>query len=210
MSTYKPRRPAQLKPEQVELIEGNADTAANSELAHTSAQAIVPLSGHVMADPDVIVRVKTLIVSEGVDVIAEAWANSPQDSLPGILWRGYLLREWIRRFPDVVRERLAAARLFAEESENDELKTNFELVPSLEDLLEQWNMVFRGDFRGDFEDVLRNSARLTNFLASVDPEWIDDDAHPLATVVTRRDTAMTRTSREFVRAGELLLKGNLE
>ncbi|MBM7824204.1 hypothetical protein JOD55_000031 [Arcanobacterium pluranimalium] len=210
MSTYKPRRPAQLKPEQVELIAGNADTAANSELSHTTAQAVVPLGQHPMADADVIVRVKTLIVAEGIDVIAQSWADAPAESLPGILWRGYLLREWIRRFPDVVRERLAAARLFAHEQDTAKLKANSELVPGYEDVLALWDEVFRGDFRGDFANVLRSSARFTDFLAHVEPAWIDDDAHPLATYVTRRDTAMRHTAQEFFNSGELLIKGSLE
>ncbi|MFC5369637.1 hypothetical protein [Arcanobacterium bovis] len=210
MSTYKPRRPAQLKPEQVELIAGNADTAANSELAHTSAQAVVPMGNHPMVDSDVIVRVKTLIVAEGIDVIAQAWAESPAESLPGVLWRGYLLHEWIRRFPDVVRERLAAASLFAQESGTPELANNAELVPDYEELLALWEEVFRGDFRGDFAQVLRSSARFTDFIAHVEPAWIDDDAHPLATYVTRRDTAMKQTAHEFFNAGELLLKGSLD
>mgnify|MGYP000450067621 CR=1 FL=1 len=42
-------------------------------------------------------RVLTLVDREGVDVIAELWSHADPDSLPGILWRLYLLRTWMRK-----------------------------------------------------------------------------------------------------------------
>ena len=38
-----------------------------------------------------------LVDREGVDVIAELWSHADPDSLPGILWRLYLLRTWMRK-----------------------------------------------------------------------------------------------------------------
>ncbi|QTG75745.1 hypothetical protein [Trueperella pecoris] len=201
-----PRRPAQLKPEQIELIEGDADTAATSELAHTSAQAIVPLGAGREEDPEVVERVLTLIREEGIDTIAESWVNSPEESLPGVLWRGFLLSEWIRRYPGEVEERYAAARQALGQAEPSKL----EQVPAPRDVRAKWDKVFEGNFKGDFADVLRGSARLTDFLGRVQPTWIADDAHPMATEVTRRDTAMLRTAEEFRVAGERLMKGFLD
>ena len=205
MNGYKPRRPAQLKPEQMELIQGDADTAFNSELAHTSAQAIVPLPTAHAIDQETIDRVRELIETEGVDVLAEAWVASPESSLPGILWRGYLLREWIRRFPQEVAKRYAASREYFAGVEPEKL----DLVVPPEKLLEKWNEVFAGDYRGEFALVLRDSARFSDFLGSVLPVWITDESHPLATSVTLRDTALLRVAQEFKEAGELLQSGKL-
>lgn len=199
-----PRRPAQLKPEQIELIEGDADTAATSELAHTSAQAIVPLGES--QEPEVVERVLALIAEEGIDTIVESWVNSPEDSLPGVLWRGFLLSEWIRRYPGEAQERFAAARQVLGAEEPDKL----DQVLSPRDVRAKWEDVFRGNFAGDFADVLRASARFTDFIGRVQPAWISDDAHPMATEVTRRDTAMIRTAEEFRGAGERLVKGQLD
>ncbi|VEI13600.1 hypothetical protein [Trueperella bialowiezensis] len=201
----KPRRPAQLKPEQIELIEGGADTAATSELANTSAQAIVPLGVERREDDDVIARVLELIREEGIDVIAESWVDSPEDSLPGTLWRGFLLAEWVRRYPDEVELRFAAAKQAAQE--HDPEKIDQVLTPR--EVRAKWDEVLKGDFRGDFADVLRTSARFTDFIGRVQPGWIGDDEHPLATEVTRRDTAMLRVSKDFQAAGERLVKGML-
>ncbi len=202
----KPRRPAQLKPEQIEMIEGEADTAAISELAHTSAQAIVPLGKGRQEDDDVIERVQELIHAEGIDVIAESWVNSPEESLPGTLWRGFLLSEWVRRFPDEVELRYAAAQKAVGEDEPEKLE---QVLPPRE-VRAKWDEVFKGNFRGDFVDVLRASARFTDFMGRVQPSWIKDDEHELATEVTRRDTAMLRVSEDFQLAGERLIQGVLD
>ncbi|MFP7707354.1 hypothetical protein [Trueperella sp. LYQ141] len=201
----RPRRPAQLTPEQIELIEGEADTAAISELAHTSAQAIVRI-GSLRQEPDeVITRIVDLIQSEGIDVLAESWVHSPEDSLPGILWRGYLLHEWLRRFPLEARERLAAARCAMREDSGQQQ----DLVAEPNEVYQAWAEVFQGNYTGDFAQVLHISARFTDFIGCVQPVWINDDGHPLATEVTRRDTAMLRTSQEFWQAEQLLDSGQL-
>lgn len=67
--------------------------------------------------------------------------------------------------------------------------------------------MFEGNYRGDFADVLRSSARFTDFIGRVQPAWIIDDEHELATEVTRRDTAMLRVSQDFQAAGQTLTKG---
>ncbi|QJC21249.1 hypothetical protein [Arcanobacterium buesumense] len=189
------RRPAQLRPEQLEVIDGDVNIEARSELAYTTAHALIPHGGEV--DNEVIARLRALIAEEGVDVIAESWVDSPETSLPGILWRGYLLREWIRRFSEDVHQRFIAAQKAGASQEN---------VLEPENVMKLWDSVFGGSFAGDFIDVIRQSARLTDFLASVEPVWIDEDDHPLATLVTRRATGMARTSQEFREAGEKIFR----
>ena len=202
MNSYKPRRPAQLKPDQIELIEGSADIAEASELAHTTADVVVPLPGRPPLDVGVRERVQALLESEGIDTLAESWVAMPAESLPGALWRGYLLREWIRRFPSEAAARFAAARAASDARALDLATAQLVHTPAAVKAL--WDQVFAGGFAGDFHEVLRESARLTNFLGSVIPGWIGDDAHPLATAVTRRDTAMLRTAAEFEQAEALL------
>lgn len=206
MTGYKPRRPAQLKPDQIDLIEGGADIAYNSELAHAAAQAVVPLPTPQALEPEIVERVKVLIQEEGADAVADFWADSPEDSLPGVLWRGFLLHEWIRRYPQDASERYEAARVYHTQERPEVL----ELVARPEEVRSAWAEVLRAGFTGDFAEVLRKSARFMDFVGSVKQVWIEDDAHPLATSVTRRDVAMLRTAGEFRHAGELLVKGNLE
>ena len=209
MST-RPRRPAQLDDEQIEAIEGEADDDYNSELAHTSAQALVPLGrSHAGQDEEAVKRIIALVDDEGVDVLAEIWVRSPEDTLPGILWRGYLLREWIRREGRGVADRYeTVVALLRQRGEDGTLKIS--MTPKPGTLLQEWNSVLAGTFEGSFADVLTDSARLTNFLGEVDSVWIESDEDRLATDVTRRDRALLETSSEFRRAASLAASGMLE
>lgn len=209
MST-RPRRPAQLDDEQIEAIEGEADVAYNSDLAHTSAQALVSLGrNHAGQDEEAIKRIIALVDDEGVDVLAEIWVRSPEDTLPGILWRGYLLREWIRREGRSVADRYeAVVALLREHGEDGVLKVS--MTPKPGTVLQEWNSVLAGTFEGSFEDVLTDSARLTNFLGELDPVWIAQDEDSLATSVTRRDRALIETAKEFRHAASLTASGMLE
>ncbi len=205
-----PRRPAQLDADQIEAIEGDSDVAYNSELAHTSAQALVPL-GRSRAEQDLeaVKRIIALVDDEGVDVLAEIWVRSPEDTLPGILWRGYLLREWIRRNGRAVSDRYnKVVSLMKSQGSDGELKIS--MTPKPGTVLQEWNSVLAGTFEGAFEDVLTDSARITNFLGEVNAEWIENDEDQLATPVTRRDRALLATSAEFRHAAALAAEGLLE
>ncbi|WP_182049607.1 hypothetical protein [Changpingibacter yushuensis] len=209
MSTT-PRRPAQLDAEQIESIEGESDVAYNSELAHTSAQALIPMGrNHLAEDLEAVKRIIALVDDEGVDVLAEAWVKSPENTLPGILWRGYLLREWIRREGNEVRSRyLAADSALRAKGEDGVLKAN--MTPKPGTVRQEWDAVLAGTFEGDFTDVLVDSARLMDVLASEQSGWILNDSHPLAHEVTRRSKALAQTSVEFRDAAALAAEGLLE
>lgn len=205
-----PRRPAQLDAEQIEAIEGESDVAYNSELAHTSAQALVPMGRHYSEDDhETVQRILRLVDEEGVDVLAEAWVRSPEDSLPGILWRGYLLYEWIRREGSDVADRFVTASDYERHRGGDgELK--LAMTPKPGTVRQEWSAVLSGTFEGDFTDVLVDSARLTDFLGSAEAIWIADPSDPLANRVTRRHSALLETSREFRNAAALAASGQLE
>lgn len=222
MAAYKPRRPAQLKPDQIDLIDGGIDIATAYELAHTTAHALVRLPDTESEDPAVTARIMQLIAQEGIDSIAETWVDSPAESLPGTLWRGYLLREWIRRFPDDAEARYTLAVNHSEQAQSNEAPAILDLISTPANMRTLWDGILAGELNAhvstpttssacveQFAHILRESARFTDFIAQVTPEWIGDDRHPLATVVTRRDTALVRTAAEFKEAGELLMRSRL-
>jgi hypothetical protein len=199
-----------LDDEQIEAIEGESDVAYNSELAHTSAQALLPMGRHYIEDdPETVKRILALVDDEGIDVLAETWVRSPEDSLPGILWRGYLLYEWIRRDGAAISERYAKAAEFdMAHGKAGELKVA--MTPKPGTVRQEWNAVLSGTFEGDFVDVLVDSARFTDFLGTAESKWIESDSDPLATRVTRRDAALLETSKEFRNAAALAASGQLE
>src|SRR5918994_2090123 len=82
----KPFPPVDFRP-----FAGGADPARISEAAHLAAQALVR-HGRDSDDPKVTRRLVKLADEQGLDAIAEMWAESPARSLPGALWRLYALR----------------------------------------------------------------------------------------------------------------------
>ena len=153
-------------------------------------------------DRALVARILDLVDEEGVDVVAETWVRSPENSLPGILWRGYLLREWIRRDKDDAARRYEAAKAAAEGAEAE--------LPKPGALRQEWDLVLAGSYEGDFAELLDRSARLAATLGGVESVWIAEDSDPLATEVTRRRDAFASTAREFEAAAGLVREGRLE
>lgn len=203
-SPRRPRRPAQIDPEQVEYLTGEPDPAFSSELAHASAQALLPTGDRQAVEPEVRDRILALVEDEGVDGIAESWVRAPADTLPGALWRGYLVREWIRREPDEVARRYGAAVKIAEEAE-------LEGRPSTPAAIKQgWDRVLAGKGYDDFAALLRNTAEFADVIGGLEAVWIASDRHELATEVTRRDEALLATARELALASKAYSEGVLD
>ena len=85
--------------------------AVASELAHRTAQALVggfpEPDGARGMEPITREGVVAVVAAHGVDVVAELWADSPATTLPGALWRLFLVREWLRRDPALIARRYA-------------------------------------------------------------------------------------------------------
>lgn len=199
----RPRRPAQIDPEQVEYLTGEPDPAESSLISHAAAQALVPTDSRQNIEDDVRERIRALIDEEGIDLIAEAWVRAPADTLGGMLWRGYLLSEWIRREPEDVARRHAASSAVAESEERPEPRTPAEIQ-------ERWASVFAGEGADGFADLLRDSAAFAFFLGNLDAVWISSDTHDLATLVTRRNDALIETAKELAIGAGLFDKGRLD
>ncbi|BDA64675.1 hypothetical protein NSA19_01625 [Actinomyces bowdenii] len=212
-------RPARLDPEAAEQIEGSADTAVASELAHRAAQALIggfPSEGQ----EELITRdgVVAAVAANGVDAVAELWADSPATTLPGTLWRLFLLREWIRRDPQLVARRYATT---LDLSNDKGAKSRFEdalaqanPAPAPEELRERIDTVLAGRLEGSvaaLAPLLRLAAGFLRALAAGShPVWIEDDADELAHRVTRRDSALLATAEEFTEASRRAASGLLD
>lgn len=100
MSSYRPpRRPEFRSPAEMEASAGTVSgPAETTEAAHETAAALVG-RGRSSRDPELRERLLHLVDELGVATVAELWAERPAVSLPGALWRIYLLREWVQRDP---------------------------------------------------------------------------------------------------------------
>jgi hypothetical protein len=206
-----PRRPAMLDPAQAELIEGDEDPATRSEVAHTTAQALVH-GGRAGAhdDPDLVHRLVTLVDREGLDEIATLWSRSPNTTLPGTLWRLYLLREWVRRDPATVANRY---RLGLQRAEVAGAVAGVATPPGPDDVTDVVDKVLSGLYDGDLAVALDRAVAFLRVLATgsaLHADWIEQDDDDLAFEVTRRAGALLTTAEELEQAAALYRSGRLD
>src|SRR5882757_9941464 len=108
-----PRRPILPGNKLFESLPGASDPAAVAEVAHRTAELLVR-GARSTEDADVIARVVKLADDYGFDELADLWSDSPSDSLPGTLWRLYLLRSWVHSQAEEVSREYATGRKYAE------------------------------------------------------------------------------------------------
>ena len=214
-------RPARLDPEAAESIEGGVDTAVASELAHRAAQALV--GGFPTAPDDPITRegVIAVVAGQGIDDVAELWADSPATTLPGALWRLFLVREWLRRDPALVERRYATVVDLTGPDDDGALASRLDAAlaqgrPAIapEELRQRLDSALAGALEGSVPALAPLLATTSSFLGALAagsaPQWIDDDADPLADRATRRDSALLATADELADAAARAQAGLLD
>lgn len=157
----RPSRPGQLDQMMADNIAGGADPAQINEMSHASAAALLDRVHHTQ-DAALVERVLTLVDREGVDVIAELWSHAEPDSLPGILWRLYLLRTWMRK------NRESIARLWRvgePVATTASAIAGVDQAPTEEDIAHTADSILAGAFTGDFAVALERAAAFTDVVA---------------------------------------------
>ncbi|HLV05050.1 hypothetical protein [uncultured Georgenia sp.] len=208
MEQRKPRRPAMLDDQTAERIVGDVDPALRSQAAHTTAAVLVQRGRAGAEDPELVARLVALVDTEGLDTVAELWSQSPPRTLPGALWRLYLMREWIRRDPSTIADRFALGRQRAEVAG---VIAGVVEPPGPTDVARLADAVLAGVYEGDLDVALDRAAAFFRVVATgsaLDADWIDDD--DVATRLTRRAGALLRTAEDLEDAAELWRAGRLD
>ena len=162
-----------LDPAQAEELPGGYDPALRNEAAHTTAAALVH-QGRANTDPEVVARLVSLVEREGLDVVAALWSDSPADSLPGALWRLYVLREWVRRDPATVADRY---RLGVAAAPVHDVVAGVADAPGPADVRAVADAVLSGVYTGDLDVALERAAAFCRVLATgaaFDADHLDD------------------------------------
>lgn len=161
------RRPAEL----FDRLFASADPAEVSRVAHSTAQALL---ARVRADPDgdTVERLIGFTDAYGIDDIAELWSRSPARSLPGALWRLYLLQLMIHDDAQTAallyeRGRLSLASV-------DPVVAGAPVPASPDEIVTLIDTIMRGVFTGDFSIALERAAAFCRVEAS-GATWIADD-----------------------------------
>ena len=157
----RPARPGQLDQAIAEGLASDVDPERLREVAHTTAWALLS-KVHKTDDPAIVERVLTLVDREGVDVIAELWSKAEPDSLPGVLWRLYLLRSWMRKQRDTIAR---LWRLGEPIATSASAIAGVDSAPTEDDIARTADSILTGAFRGDFAVALTRTSVFVGIVA---------------------------------------------
>jgi len=165
---HKPvRRPAELFDRRFAA----EDPAEVSRVAHSTEHALL---ARAREDPDgeVVDRLVAFTDEHGIDDIAELWSRSPSRSLPGTLWRLYLIQLMIHDDPHTAA--LLYERGRVEIASADPVVAGAPTPAGPDELVDLVDTILRGLFQGDFAVALDRAAAFCRVEASGASHLADD------------------------------------
>ncbi|NYD54772.1 DNA-directed RNA polymerase subunit beta [Microbacterium pseudoresistens] len=165
------KRPVRRPTESFDSLVGGTDPADQARAAHRTASALL---ARVRADESGMSAERLIAYTRehGIDEIAELWAAAPAHSLPGALWRLYVLQAAIHADPSTA--------AFLHERGRVELPTADALVAgapvpaSPDEIVSLIDTILHGAFRGDFSVALERAAAFCRVQASGATHIADD------------------------------------
>lgn len=210
MSDRTPRRPTLRSPAEMESAAGAvAGPAEASEAAHATAAALVG-RGRASDDPQLRDRLIHLVDELGVATVAELWSERPAASLPGALWRIYLLREWVHRDPT------AASADYAEGMRHADVAhvvAGAAEPPGPQEIRQVGDAIVRGVYDGDLAVALERAAAFCEVVSVGRAHRADaHDGHdePGAERATRTAGSLLTTAADLRRCAALWRRSRLD
>ena len=197
------RRPASMNPSVAASIPGEPDPATSMDLAHDSARALLDGVFH-SSDPEVVRRVVALAADDGLTELAALWSAAPASTLPGALWRLYVLHTWVQRSGDEVARRYRAGYRTVP---GLRYLTGFAEPPEVTQVQETMDDILRGAFTGDLGLALRRAGAVATLLAHGTAHLADEDPGEER---TRQAERLLRTGEELTEAGRHAEEGRLD
>jgi hypothetical protein len=156
------------------------------------------LLDRVRGNPKVVERVIEHAQNDGIDDIAELWANAQADSLAGVLWRLYLLRKAVESDPDmttlIYRRGVETARTI------DPIIAGAAEPITPDSLTRLCNTILTGVFVGDFASALDRAWAYARVMSHGSASLADD-----RDVTDETDAAMlTKRAYRFTQIAEAL------
>jgi hypothetical protein len=188
-------KPTQYSGDKFDTFEGGEDPAQVLRAARDTAHALVSRARE-SDDPAVVERLVHYTDEHGIDAVAELWARSRPSSLPGALWRIYLIRLMIRQNPE------DTSYLFQRGTELlstiDPVVVGATLPTGPDEIIDLADQILRGLFRGDFGVALDRAAAFCRISAAGATSVAND----------REDVDPTRATQLTTRALRLSIMGD--
>lgn len=177
----RPRRPLHFGPDAMEAHGGTLpDPAETVAAAHAAALTVVE-AGRSDAGPETTKRLLRLVDDLGIDTLAQLWSGRPARSLPGALWRMYLLREWVQRQPQAAARDYGAGMAVAPVSH---VITGVVEPPGVAEVRQLSDRILSGVFDGDLGVALERAAAFCRVVATGRAHLDDGDVGSASAMVT--------------------------
>lgn len=185
------------------------DPAEVSRAAHATATTLL---ARVRAEPDpeAVERLISFAAVNGIDDIAQLWSRSPAKSLPGALWRMYLIQLSIHDDPQTAA--LLNERGRIELASSDPIVAGAPVPAGPEELVALVDTILRGAFTGDFAVALDRTAAFCRVQASGATHLADDyeaTEPERSTALTSRASRLASFAEELATASRLWRRGEL-
>lgn len=166
-------------PQTFEAVADDIDPAELAAAGHRTAQLLV--RGPRDADDDgLVARVVALADTEGLGVLADLWSHAAPDTLPGALWRLYLLRTWVHGDPVRAAHEFVTGRAFAPVHE---VLAGVVEPPGPDEVIAMVDTVLRGIVGTDFDVTLDRAAAFAHIVGVGRGQLDDSDPHSAARLV---------------------------
>lgn len=202
-------RPAFFEGHEFASFVGAADPAEVSALAHESASLLL---AHVKNAPaHVVDRAIELTDENGLDIAAELWSKTSAHSLPGSLWRLYLVRAYIRQQPEYTSD--VYTRGVAQLSTADPVIAGAATPTGPEEVRLLADQILRGAFAGDFGLALDRTAAFARVSAAgcvnLANEYDLTENQDKVSFLTTQASTLTRTAEQLTQCARLWRAGSL-
>ncbi|KQO63503.1 hypothetical protein [Curtobacterium sp. Leaf261] len=203
-------RPVQFTDAEFESLQGGSDPALINRVAHETASALVH---RVRTDPDpeVVERLVTYTDTHGIDALAELWATVGAHTLPGALWRIYLVRTLIRQNPEEVADFFQRGTLAV--STIDQAVAGAEQPTGPAEIVALADQILRGLYTGDFAVALERGAAFCRLAAAGATSVADDSdltAGERAAELTRRALRLSELAEDLTAAAAMWRRDDLD
>lgn len=194
----RPRRPVHFGPEAMEAYgDSLPDPAETAAAAHQAAQTVVE-AGRRDASRETTDRLVRLVDEVGVDTLAQLWAGRPARSLPGALWRIYVVREWVQRQSDVAASEYMAGMAPAHVNH---VIAGVAEPPGIDEVRTLADRILDGVFDGDLAVALERAAAFCRVVATGRAHLDEGDVSAASAMVT--------TAEDLEASARLWRGGNL-
>jgi len=203
-------KPTHFSGSKFEAFQGGDDPAAISRVAHETAQALLT---RVRSDPDpaTVERLVAYTDENGIDAVAELWSRATPRSLPGALWRIYLIRLLIRQDPEetayLYQRGIDLARTI------DHVVAGAAIPTGPVEIIALADEILRGLFTGDFAVALERAAAYCRVTATGCTSVADDfeqTESARSSELTTRALRFSTTAAEFSACARLWRSESLE